>query len=166
MPSMTNVLERLPTACPYNLAPKFLATLVAHFAESGTIDTVDLNAPIDIHEKHLGHLVKKVDVTYSWGDDPMHFDQVWIVKWQPHGGGLFPTFSGNLTARADEDYTSCILELAGEYEPPMGVVGKAFDAVVGSRLASATAQDVLRKLGGRLIEMYRENEASKAAKPL
>jgi hypothetical protein len=166
MAAMTNVLERLPTACPYNLAPQFLATLVASFADSGKVDTIELNAPIDIHEKHLVRLAKKVDVSYSRGHDPMHFDQVWTVKWQPHGGGLFPSFSGQLTARADEDYTSCILELAGAYEPPMGVLGEAFDALVGSRLATATAQDVLRKLGGRLIAMYRENEASKVAKPL
>jgi hypothetical protein len=163
---MTKMLERLPTACPYNLAHEFLAAIVRPFADSGKVQTIELDAPVDLHDKHLARLVKLVDVEYSRGNDPMHFDQVWIVRWKPHGGGPYPNFLGELTARADEVYTSCILELTGSYEPPMGVLGAAFDAIVGSRLATATAQDLLKKIGNQLIEMYRENEASKVARPL
>ena len=54
-----------------------------------------------------------------------------------------------------------MLELAGAYDPPMGLAGAAFDAVVGSRLAAGTAAELLRALGERLKAMYRENEASK-----
>jgi hypothetical protein len=163
---MTKLLERLPTACPYNLAREFLAAIVAPFVDSGKIDTIELDAPVDVHDKQIARLVKLVDVEYSRGKDPMHFDQVWIVRWKPHGGGPYPSFSGELTARADENYTSCLLELTGAYEPPMGVLGAAFDAMVGSRLATATAQDLLKKIGSQLVEMYREAESSKIARPL
>jgi hypothetical protein len=161
---MTNILQRLPTACPYNLAQRFLADLLAAYVDSGRIDTIDLTAPVEILKQRNIRLVKAVDVRYGRGKDPMHFDEVWTVAWEPHGGGPFPGFNGQLTVRADEDYTSCILELAGEYEPPLGPVGAAFDALVGAHLAAATASDLLRAIGARLVAMYRENEASKKAR--
>jgi hypothetical protein len=158
---MTNVLQRLPVACPYHLAEQYLAGIVAPSVESGRTDRIELAAPIDVRDRHVATVVKAVDVTYGRGEDPMHFDQVWIVKWTPHGGGLYPTFTGTLTVRSDEDYNGCVLELAGEYEPPMGALGAAFDAIVGSRLAAGTASELLRAVGERLTERYRENEASK-----
>jgi hypothetical protein len=160
---MTNVLQRLPVACPYHLAEQYLAGIVGPFAENGAVDRIELESPLDVLDHRLVRLVKEVDVTYGRGEDPMHFDQVWIVNWQPHGGGPFPSFSGTLTVRADEDYTGCILELAGAYDPPMGALGAAFDAVVGSRLAAGTAAELLRALGERLKVRYRENEDSKKA---
>ena len=158
---MTNILQRLPVACPYNLAEQFLTEIVQPMVDRRSTDHIELQSPIDVMEHRVVRLVKKVDVTYARGEDPMHFDRVWLVNWQPHGGGLYPTFSGTLTVRADEDYTGCILELAGAYEPPMGPVGTAFDAIVGSRLAAGTAAELLRSLGERLRGMYRENEDSK-----
>jgi hypothetical protein len=160
---MTNILQRLPVACPYHLAEQFLAGFVGPLAENGIVDRIELQAPLDVLDQRVVRLVKAVDVTYGRGEDPMHFDQVWTVNWQPHGGGPFPSFSGTLTVRADEDYTGCILELSGAYDPPMGVVGAAFDAVVGSRLAAGTAAELLRALGERLKVTYRENEDSKTA---
>jgi hypothetical protein len=129
--------------------------------DSGRPDRIVLVAPIGVRDQSVVRMVKEVDVTYGRGEDPMHFDQVWIVKWTPHGGGAYPTFTGTLTVRADEDYTGCILEISGEYEPPLGVLGLAFDAIVGSRLAAGTASELLGSIGERLIERYRENEASK-----
>jgi len=158
---MTNVLQRLPVACPYHLAQQFLAGMIAPYVEGGQIDRIVLAAPIDILDKRVVRMVKEVDVTYKRGEDPMHFDQVWELTWQPHGGGPYPAFTGALTVRADEDFTGCVLELAGEYEPPMGALGAAFDAIVGSRLAAGTASELLRALGERLVTRYRENEASK-----
>jgi hypothetical protein len=161
---MTNVLQRLPVACPYHLAQQYLAEIVAPSMESGKPDRIELVAPIDVRDHRVVRMVKGVDVTYGRGEDPMHFDQVWIVKWTPHGGGPYPTFTGALTVRADEDYTGCLLEISGEYEPPLGALGLAFDAIVGSRLAAGTASELLGAVGGRLIERYRENEASKKVK--
>lgn len=160
---MTNILQRLPVACPYHLAEQYLAAIVGPLAENGKVDRIELQSPLDVLDHRLVRLVKEVDVTYGRGEDPMRFDQVWTVNWQPHGGGPYPSFSGTLTVRADEDYTGCILELAGAYEPPMGAVGAAFDAVLGSRLAAGTAAELLRALGDRLKARYRENEDSKRA---
>jgi hypothetical protein len=143
---------------------QYLAAIVAPSVESGLPDRIELAAPIDVRDRHMMRMVKEVDVTYGRGVDPMHFDQVWTMTWKPHGGGPYPTFTGALTVRSDEDYTGCILELTGEYEPPMGALGVAFDAIVGSRLAAGTASELLRVIGERLIERYRENEASKKVK--
>ena len=90
---MTNILQRLPVACPYNLAETFLGDIVGPFVDDDRIDHIELRSPIDVLDHRAVEFVKQVDVTYSRGEDPMHFDQVWNVNWQPHGGGPFPSFS-------------------------------------------------------------------------
>ncbi len=39
--------------------------------------------------------------------------------------------------------------LSGEYKPPLGVVGEAFDAVIGKRIAEATCSDAARDAAAR-----------------
>ena len=80
------------------------------------------------------------------------------LDWRPEGGGPYPAFKGTLTIRPLSGGTE--LELAGQYEPPFGAVGAAFDAVVGGRLARRTATALLAELAG---ELSREFGAVKAA---
>ncbi len=102
-------------------------------------------------------------VTFEPGKDPMHFDQPWTVRWEATAGGLYPGFRGTLAVRADDTYGTSMIELSGVYEPPLGVIGAAFDAVVGSRIAHGTARELLRSLGTPFEDQYRRSEASKAA---
>jgi hypothetical protein len=64
--------------------------------------------------------------------------------WEPSGGGPFPTFSGSLKIHPLGMQTEIVL--SGEYQPPFGVVGEAFDAVIGKRIAEATANMLLEML--------------------
>ena len=79
----------------------------------------------------------------------------------PAGRRAYPDFDGELTVRAADDYTTAILELRGQYRPPGGPAGAAFDLVAGSRIAAATAQQLLKEVGQELETRYRRDEEEK-----
>lgn len=159
---MSSLLQRYYLRCPYQRARTYLESSLRALATSGQPQLVSLRVPINVGANDSGAgLEKDVIVTFGEGADPLHFDQPWTVTWTPHGGGPYPDFDGTLTVRADEDYTSSVLELRGRYEPPLGAAGAAFDAVLGSRIASATAREFLRRLAGDIEAHYRADEAAK-----
>jgi|SRR5579863_113200 len=90
---------------------------------------------------------REVDVSFvplhgHKGERLLH-DELQFV-WEPSGGGPFPTFTGSLKMHplgVDSE-----IVLSGEYKPPLGVVGEAFDAVIGKRIAEATAKMLLETL--------------------
>ncbi|HTX03484.1 MAG TPA: hypothetical protein VMD07_07370 [Candidatus Acidoferrales bacterium] len=86
--------------------------------------------------------VKFVPVHGHKGERILH-DELQFV-WEPAGGGPFPTFTGSLRMHPLGLHTEIVL--SGEYKPPFGVVGEAFDAVIGKRIAEATAQALLDTL--------------------
>jgi hypothetical protein len=156
---MSNLYQRRYLNCPYARAKELLAQTLAAAATSGDAKLLQLRLQL----AEGASLSKEVVVTVAPGADPMHFDQPWRVQWVPTTGGLYPSFSGTLTVRADENYETSILEVAGGYEPPLGAVGAAFDSVIGSRIAHATARELLRSIGSRMEEQYRAEEAGKPA---
>lgn len=151
---MSELLERRVVRCPYHLAQGYLAGIVA--ARTAAPGTLTLTAAFPGVE-----LVKELLVTYEPARDPMHFDQPWRVHWKPKSGP-YPEFDGELTVRADENYESSLLELQGSYLPPGGAAGAAFDAAIGKRIASATAQALLERVGAELEESYQRDERSKS----
>jgi len=70
------------------------------------------------------------------------------LRWKPQGDGPYPTFTGSLTIHPVSGETE--LELKGEYEPPFGALGIAFDALAGNRAARATAHALLGELKAEL----------------
>ena len=157
---MATLFQRYYLKVPYQRARTSLEQNLREIATSGQPQLLRLRLPVSVGSNKAG-LEKDVIVTFGMAIDPLHFDQPWHVQWKPHNGGPYPDFSGTLTVRADDDYDSCVLELQGTYEPPFGVAGAAFDAVVGSRVASATAREFLRTLSGEINDEYRREESSK-----
>jgi hypothetical protein len=152
---MAELNERCFVACPYHSAQRYLAQSVSERVAAGEPTVVTLSLPLPGLDLH-----KDVRVTFSAGTDPMHFDRPWRVHWTPDGGP-YPDFDGELTVRSDEDYTSSVLELQGEYLPPGGVAGAVFDAVAGSRIAAATARQLLKEIAAELEARYRREEEEK-----
>ncbi len=148
----TRVYERHTTQCPYVRAREYLHGALEGVVESQRTMTLSLKA---------GALEKPVLVTYKRGEDPMRFDEPWLVHWTPKGGGPYPDFDGELTVRADESYRSAVLELRGEYVPPLGTFGQAFDMLVGSRIAAASARTLLQQIARLMETRYGGEEASK-----
>lgn len=155
---MTHVYERVFVKTPYHLARLYLHEALANASTSHALTTLTLSLPV--REGGLG-IQREVTATYASGADPMHLDEPWKVHWTPKEGGPYPDFDGELTVRADEEYDTCVLELRGNYRPPGGLAGKAFDAMVGSRIASATAHELLNSIAREVQQRYERQEAAK-----
>lgn len=162
---MSTLSERQYVDCPYNRARAYLRESLQGFAESGEAETLRLCVPLGEAGKP-SMLEKEVTVRYGAGADPLHFDQPWTINWRPSNGGPYPDFAGTLTVRADEDYSRSVLELEGTYAPPFGAAGKMFDAVLGTRIASATAKEFLRRLGSQIADRHAREEQAKASNGL
>ena len=120
--------------------------------------TLPLSVPLPFV---AGGLEKNVLVRYERGKDPLHFDEPWNIYWTPEGGGPYPDFAGELTVRADDSYRDAVLELSGDYLPPFGAAGAAFDMVLGAKIASFTAQTLLKEIGASMEDRYHAEEAAK-----
>ncbi|MBV8197009.1 MAG: hypothetical protein JO263_02650 [Candidatus Eremiobacteraeota bacterium] len=152
---MSQLSESRGVRCPYHLAQRYLAEIVGARAQSGeeSVLTLRVSGPgID--------LAKDVMVTFGEAVDPMHFDQPWRIHWKPQAGP-YPEFDGELTVRADETYKTSLLELRGSYRPPGGALGAAFDWAAGSRIATATAQALLQRVGDGMEARYQRDERAK-----
>jgi hypothetical protein len=152
---MSLLLERHVVRCPYNRAQQYLAESIAARAASGEKSLLTLTVSGPGLE-----LIKDVVVTFGAGVDPMHFDEPWKIHWEPQYGP-YPEFDGELVVRADENYSSSLLELRGTYRPPGGVLGAAFDWALGARIATATARALLKRVGDEMEQRYQQEEQAK-----
>lgn len=66
------------------------------------------------------------------------------LSWDPQDQTV-PRFAGTLRA-VEKGAGITMLTLDGTYTPPLGVVGAAFDLVLGRKIASATARAVLEDI--------------------
>ncbi|MBV8637862.1 MAG: hypothetical protein JO322_07225 [Candidatus Eremiobacteraeota bacterium] len=82
----------------------------------------------------------------------------WVVTWEPESGGIYPTFEGELSAR-EHHKGETVLELDGEYTPPLGSAGAMFDKLLGHRLATDTAQEFLMELAAEMRARYAHEQA-------
>jgi hypothetical protein len=83
------------------------------------------------------------------------------VTWAPEHAGPYPTFSGDLAIESGDDYDSFYLVLKGSYEPPLGAVGAAFDAVVGHRIAEMTARNLIATIADSIETDFGAVESAK-----
>ena len=140
---MTEVFGTITVKAPYSVAmdavirrlrsKKHRITLTVPLKKLGLGTNLGLERDVDVAFVPLrGH--KGERLVY----DELH------MAWEPSGGGPLPKFRGALKMRPlglDTEF-----ELSGEYEPPFGPVGEVFDAVIGKRIAQATAQALLEML--------------------
>jgi hypothetical protein len=80
------------------------------------------------------------------------------VAWQPVGTMLLPRFSGILRFERDKNYPYTWIFIEGDYEPPLGKAGKAFDAIAGERIARSTMRALLDDLRAALENAVRARE--------
>ena len=124
-------LERIP-----KLAEAYLESLPyseregAHTVLRGWVANVTVECEV---------LLKMSPVARSLGREVLE------IAWRPLGEGPYPSFAGTLAAEA-LNAASCRLELNGEYLPPGGLLGAAFDAVLGHQIAGESARDLLKTL--------------------
>jgi len=68
-----------------------------------------------------------------------------LLAWQPKHTAMFPDFHGALTVRPK--LRGSYLRLQGSYDPPAGVLGRAFDTVLGRLIATLTMRRLLNDIG-------------------
>jgi hypothetical protein len=106
------------------------------------IGAIEVGAEINIS-------VKKIEQTTLEQEMPVTtIDLEWAATTMP---GLFPIMRGEL-AVYPLTATETQLDFLGVYEPPLGAVGKALNAVAGYRVAEATVHRFVGDVAGYLRE--------------
>ena len=114
------------------------------------------------HEQHVtlhvrvplwGSLALDKEVDASLGP-PAGSDCAMRVTWRALQGP-FPRFHGLLRTLPTGPQTA-MLEVSGEYEPPGGLLGIMFDRLVGRRIARATVDDLLGRIGRAVNAEYEQ----------
>ena len=155
-----HVLERLPVRCPYHCARGYLERAMQVASQCGWSRTIALKVPMAVHAFGSG-LARELLVSYDAEHAAGQFDRRWTVRWSPSTDGVYPDFVGTLALAADEDYTKAVLELEGDYEPPVGLASRMLDVISGARVASMTGRELLRTIGACIEERYRADEPFK-----
>lgn len=143
---MTNLFEKCQVHVPVERARELLAETLEGVMQGSDPALTRLSVSYP-----GGEVSKNVLVTYRKAIDPTRASAPWDVLWTPEGGGPFPDFDGALTIQPNADGTA-MLELHGAYIPPLGAAGVVFDAVLGSKIASATAQTLLAQIAREIEE--------------
>lgn len=144
----TTLTESVSTGCSASDAHRHL---VGHLAGREGVE------PTFLLRVALGELGLDREILVSLSDLPSKpTEYVMELSWSAKGGGPYPTFIGSLACLPDTATTSRI-ELEGTYTIPGGIVGKAFDVVVGHRIAVSAAHSLLESLVS-VVEAARDNE--------
>jgi len=82
--------------------------------------------------------------------DAEDLSDIFFVNWMPSGEGPYPSFSGVMNVVAEADKRHSRIELDGAYAAPGGVLGRAFDAMIGSSIARSSLADLIERLAADL----------------
>jgi len=157
---MTHLNRSKSLACPWVRAIAYFDRYLTGLPESKRAQGRELRLRVPLASLGLpGQFAIDRDVVTSFAPltDPRGLDHGIGVGWTPIGNAALPTFRGSLRITS-ETAKSSVVVLAGDYEPPVGALGKVFDAVVGRRIAEATADDLLKTIAERIELDYMTEE--------
>ncbi len=80
-----------------------------------------------------------------------------LIHWTPTSSEPLPKFNGAFHVQWDEEYGNCRLVIEGSYEPPLGAIGKVFDAVAGQKIAHTTLATLLATLRDAIESAYQRD---------
>lgn len=152
---MTNIAERELVHAPLAAASDLIGVfLTENAAPGGSGARVLLEA---------GNFNQPATVTVNLNHQPGDMTPRYAVHWEAQGDGsdMFPLFDGVLLVESDEDYNSFRLAIHGTYEPPGGIPGKMFDAVLGHRIAAETTRNLLRRVRESIETHFQREERDK-----
>ncbi len=112
--------------------------------------TIALPLRIRFREGDSDDLSLAHDVIVHFSKDRHADNRSFIVNWTPSGEGPYPSFSGVLNVYAQADVRHSRIELDGAYAAPGGILGRAFDASVGSKIARSSLTDLIERVAADL----------------
>jgi hypothetical protein len=161
--AMASISEQRKVNVPLLLAAGYVRQYIREvFTKHNGLLTLSVATPtrrngahVELHEDVIVDFAKMVHLKLLTGET--------AVVWRPvHGGGMIPSFSGQLTLADSDDPDSCRLSLEGSYAPPLGAVGAAFDVLLGHTVARATAQRLLNSIAQDMEIMHRDALAKRS----
>lgn len=136
---MSKVNECLTVHCPFDRTPQAAEAYLA------SLEQVDGKHVVPIRIE-MGDLTveRRVDLELKF---PREYpgNVIMDIQWGPHDGGPYPVFKGMLSVE-ETGPNVCRIDLEGSYEPPLGIAGAVFDAVVGHRIAVAGVRQLLDEI--------------------
>ncbi len=145
---MSHVHERRLVEVPLAQARGYLERFVRD-VESDGLGRIVLTVKVPLERLGVDRCIavsKAVSVRFTPPTNPSPVRQMMAVSWEPAGGGVFPNFDGTVSAEADETGSASYIALDGSYDPPLAVIGDAFDAIVGQHIARQTARNLLDEI--------------------
>ncbi len=105
-----------------------------------SIGPIDVSAGIDIRV-----------LSTELGESPVGDEATRVtLEWQAaRSPGLFPVMRAVLSIYALTP-TETQLELEGDYQPPLGALGRVVDAAIGHRIAEASVHRFIEQVAGHL----------------
>jgi hypothetical protein len=142
--------------CPYSIAQEYAEDYLRRAEAGGPEATIRVPWPFPLP------LRQRVTLSFGVHSDVLEegrpHDEM-RVNWRS-GSPLLPDFRGTVRFRIDGNRTRVLVD--GGYLPPLGVLGRLFDVVLGRFIARAGLQDGADRLARHLTERER---AWRAAHP-
>jgi hypothetical protein len=146
--AVSDILERRCAQVPFEKAPAYFERYVRDVVECG-VGTIVLRVMVPIERIGIDRRIetcKAVSVHFDAAADAGRGVHTMAISWEPEGGGPFPQFNGAISLEPDERLDRCCIVLRGAYDPPFGIAGDAFDALVGRHIARMTVRNLLDEI--------------------
>ena len=128
-----------------------------HRAESGEAASLTLSLPVP-----GGHSSRTSSSRFPRPPIPCTLTNHGTCTGSPRPAPI-PEFDGELTVRADETYETSQLELRGNYRPPGGALGAAFDWALGGHIATQRRRPCWSASAPEMESRHAADEQAKAA---
>jgi hypothetical protein len=158
---MSVIKERLYVAAPYTQACGAFERRLG-LPPGRDLGTCVLALPSPAGEDH--EIARVVTATTERLPHAANYTSYYRIAWdagRTARGIPTPGFTGTLTLSSGEDYSETELKLDGRYDPPGGVAGRAFDELLGRRIAHATLGALLSGVGDELRAAHELIETAK-----
>ena len=135
--------ERTQIHCPVEQTEARVLAFFESRADSDGATRLKLRVPIDRGGALQFSVERDVRVEVRRSRDERNLNDELRIAWSPEGTAVLPRFEGSLVVWGGEDPALSLLELDGNYVPPMGSAGQLFDETIGRRIAQVTARELL-----------------------
>jgi hypothetical protein len=145
---MGTVHERRSVEVPISRAPDYVGRYIKDISTAGQ-GRIVLSVKIPLERLGVDRCIevsKAVSVSFTPVAGGKAANPITAIKWHPEGNAPMPDFSGTVGVEPDGKDGVCCLTLDGEYDPPLGLLGDAFDAIVGRHIARQTARTLLDEI--------------------
>lgn len=161
---MSAIRERRCANVPFASAGEYLEQYIHDVVSDGG-GRIMLSVAVPIERLGIDRRIevsRMVSVRFVKPEDPQLAAQLTGISWEPDKGGPYPQFTGSIRLEADENADRCCIMLEGEYDPPFGVVGDAFDALVGKHIARTSVRNLLDEISIIMETSYASSKTQAA----